>query len=338
VKHLNHITFVDALRGAPDRGWSCEDASAVLTGYGIGCDVIHVRSPADLEAQIAHSAPSLFWPLTFTFDGDPASSSIAMALSSLGRAYVGCDAATVALTSKLKFKAALAAAGVPTPHHLAIDAVDKAYGEFTYPAFLKADYSCDSDGVRYVRTASEFSAALGDLLPRFARGLYLESIAGSTEWTVACIMIGSHSVVASLGLRAKEASFIDTAAKADNSLLHISIPQPAERRELATFVQHIAERLKLTGYFRLDVLTTPLGSIMPIDLNLLPHLNNGVGHLSYMPMALMLETGCSYEEVLAAAIASSGGFTTAVKTGSELHRFVSASRLVRRAVQELRSL
>lgn len=326
MTYVDNIVFIDTVRGTPDRGWNCDDAMAVLDRHRISSRSIRVESASDLEGLVSASGTALYWPLSFTFDTNPASLTVASTLERLSRPYIGCNATSGLLTSKLRFKDALLNAGLPAPGYRTVRTGNEVEVA-RYPAFLKAEFSCDSLGVRLVRGATHAQIALQELSTTFHHGFYLEEVAGTAEWTVACIVLPTGCLTSSLRLEAVAADYIDAAAKTDNALLRLSVPQPHEARILSAFAADMTNRLGLSGYFRVDVFTRDAGPVMPIDLNLLPHLNCAPGHLSYLPTAFMLETGCSYDEVLAAVIATAIHEGCRPTPGSPLDQFLSSSRL-----------
>ena len=129
-------------------------------------------------------------------------------------------------------------------------------------------------------------------------------------------------------MKALNADYIDIYAKHHNDVLLLDSATCEEQSLLRTYATHMSERLLLSGYFRVDLILGDDGVPRAIDLNILPFLSGNPDRLSYLPMAFMKATGCSYEDVVGAVLSSSSEAESTIDRRSQLGEFAAASSLL----------
>lgn len=329
---LQSIVFIDSPRGTLDRGWDPSGVLRVLNETGVPTSRVLVASASELNREVQTGTGAIFWPLTYTFDGQPTGRTIVAELAALRAPFLTCNPDGAQLTSKLRFKHAVRSSRLSTPGWRELDMPADAEGWSRYPAFVKSEFSCGSAGVRIAYAGAEATKLADELGRTFGHRIFLEAAITGQEWSVACIVTEDFTMTAALSFTARSAEYIDAAAKADNSLIEFGLPSPDESQTLGAFARSLVARLGLSGYFRVDLLASDVGELQVIDLNILPCLESHMARLSYVPMAFMRNTACSYEDVLGAVIASADRGGRALAEHSPLEDLVQRSLLVRARV------
>lgn len=328
---FDSITFLDTIRGNPDRGWSPLDVQRVLDVSEIPFRTVFIRDSEQLVHLIETSTqPTAFWPLNYTFESEPSGLKLVEIIDGLNKPIIGCRSAAAAFTSKLIFKRALRSAGLSTPPWMewTSDNHGRAKSTMSLPLYAKAEYSCDSIAIHRITQLEEIEGCANDLGDRFRQTVFLEEEAGRREWTVACIVTTNRLLLAALSLTPKHASFIDFYSKHHNGALDIRLPSEDEHQRLSAFVEDMARKLPLSGYFRVDLVEGANGELSAIDMNVLPWLNADPVELSYLPMAFMSWGACSYSDVVGAIVSSAESSRGVMAPGSKLADFVQSSKLL----------
>ena len=167
------------------------------------------------------------------------------------------------------------------------------------PFFLKGEYSCDSFSVRLCSSADDWQSNLSHVLKSMQPGErpFLEE-AGGQEWTVAATADrGRALAMAVIEMGAMERPYIDYFSKHNNSEVFFKLPSRTDRRRLEAYTDAIISALRLSGYFRI-VIVSLAGDPAAIDINLLPCLNCPPLDVSYFPLAFAMDKGWSYAETI----------------------------------------
>ena len=316
------------MRGVPDRGWEPGDVVIELGRAGIDWDRALVADASHLEELVSSNPESVFWPLNYTFDGDPRSLLLSSVLEAIDAPFLGCNSDATRFTSKLQFTQALAAVGLRTAPKVPIDHPQRGLLS-AFPVFVKNEFSCNSEGVLRVDDAECLSLALRAMGQNHPdEQLYVEESYGDSEWTVAVVVVDGHPRTASMRLTPVESTYIDAQAKQRNDLIRFEAPDGTISAVLDHYVELAVAALELDGYFRVDVLLDNGEEPCAIDLNILPFLTGPGPSLSYLPMAFMM-AGASYSDVLGAVLASGCRRGSSIRPGSALHEYVHESRFLR---------
>lgn len=299
---MSRVIFVDTPRGKPDRGWLPDSVANILTHNHIPLSLHTVHTRRQLLELVARSSPAdVFWPLNYTYTEDPTGPYLTEALHDSQAPFIGAGPRATSLTSKLRFKRALSAAGLATPtwQHLSND--DRGPGFREGSVFIKAEYSCDSYGVRHCHTEDDLNRHHLELraLVHPKDNLFVESNGGPNEWTVAAIVGPRTLYAAPMGMKAETAPYVDSYAKHHNAALSFPHPDAHCASALEKFAREVTIALRLDGYFRIDIVSKGPEDLSAIDLNLLPALNEDPGEYSYFPMAFQQAYGWAYESTVA---------------------------------------
>jgi hypothetical protein len=326
TSEVDRIAFLDVERGVPDRGWGPNEVMSELATCGVVYDYTLLSSPSELLQLIGKNSRCLYWPLDFTFDKNPASNSLLKMLSDLDCPYIGCNPSGARSTSKIEFRDAMAGACIPVAQAVALYDQVQPGDQYNLPAYIKAEYSCDSAGVRRATTRTELVTAVADLR-RFDQRLFVEAEIPGREWTIGCIVVAGRLISAALQFEPLYSDFIDSYAKSHNDAIRFTVPSAVNHSYLRRFAARIVSGLGLTGYFRIDVMGEPPDGLRAIDLNVLPYLNSDPEHLSYLPMTFIRGEGCAYRDVIGAVIASAESESVRLAPQSPLHRLAMQSSL-----------
>lgn len=300
------IIFLDTRRGTPDRGWDPTSVRIVLRDLAVASRVEHLEDPSDLKRVASYYPDALYWPLNYTLDGHMEGVSVFEEIYNLGLRQVGIPYPSSRFTSKLALKRGLNEHRLRTPEWLELPPSGLAPGSTTSRCFVKTEFSSGSSGVRLAHTESEASRACESLRTRFNEQLFIEADIGSDEWTVACISTASGVTTAAISLRANDAEYIDQYAKSHNSAITMAAAPVKVAQQLDSYVSRVAQKLGLTGYFRLDVIIDSNGEANAIDLNVLPLLNADPAELSYVPAAFQIAKGWAYPRTVAEILRAAG--------------------------------
>jgi D-alanine-D-alanine ligase-like ATP-grasp enzyme len=296
------ILFVNSLQPEIDRGWKPDDVLHVLAQQGHTCVIANVETRRQLETLISPYDDPIVWPVCYTIGPEVDGLLLTAALEQMGILYVGASATSLALNSKLEFKAALAQkTPYQSPAYYRIESLQTfpthALG---YPAVLKTEFSCNSEGVCVIDNQNELKDKAREFTKRFGQRLLVEKWERQREFTVAYfppVDANTHSAAALEFHLMPGYRYIDARVKSDNSLLRFSKPEASVCHSLEDTATQIAKLLAIDGHFRMDFVANAKGQIFPIEVNFLPFLTRYPPHQSYFPLAFEV-AGRSYDNII----------------------------------------
>jgi biotin carboxylase len=189
------VMQLPAIQIAKDLGWTvaAADANAAAVGADRVDRFIHVdlKDLAGLEAAARELRASIGLDGVFTA-GTDFSASVAWVAERLGLPGIPYQTALRA-TNKLAMRAALAAAGVPSPRFVEAaagsDAVAAARG-LGFPLVVKPADSMGARGCRSVRDAAQLERAVADALPYSRSGkVIIEAYVDGPEFSIDAIVV-----------------------------------------------------------------------------------------------------------------------------------------------------
>jgi D-alanine-D-alanine ligase len=301
-----------AILGRPDEQDTIDTAIAiadVLRRAGHDARVVDIGADfAPLTALAADPRLAVF-NLVEAVGGDGARAHLPVELMDrLGMRYTGCSAAACALTiSKLGTKAALAAAGIPTPKWWA----DGATVPATTRVIVKSDTEHASLGLD-AGSVVEGGRAAGEIAwreLRFGGRFFAEEFIEGREFNVALIAENGAPLVLPIpeilfdALPAGRPRIVDYEAKwdPDSHAYHntprrfgVETREPALAAELGRLAVACWRAAGLSGYARVDFRVDEAGSPTVLEINANPCLAADAGFA-----ATAAEAGICYDDMIA---------------------------------------
>jgi D-alanine-D-alanine ligase-like ATP-grasp enzyme len=305
---IREIWFITSAQPAIDRGWDTADVDARLRTLGFVTKHVDMSSDEQVYSALSGRAASvLAWPVCYTIGGQVDGRLLAAILEELDVAFVGTCARGLVVSSKIALKEALERSTVRTPRYQIVDAETITHIPFQTPYVMKCEYSCDSRGVRVIRSPAEARTVWLTLSDRYGQRIIAEEWRRSREYTVCYIPGAVRPIVGSLEfILAGDRLIVDEAAKCDNRLIRFAGPDRKTNARLASSVCRLAADLKIDGHFRADFLQDASGALYVIDINFLPEMHFSEHCLSYFPMALRATLGMDPEGVVCALLGAAG--------------------------------
>lgn len=297
------IVFVRTTITGLDRGWDPSDVARLLADCGAKTDVCTIDTPEELLESTSRSPNSLFWPCCYNLSRDASRKFLSKRLSDLGVAYVGASPDSLVFTSKIRLKEAIdSIPQVKTPSYVVL-------GEhpgnplmmrpLDFPAMLKTEYSCNSEGVRKVGSYQEMESVADELWRLYGQRIFFEAWERKVEFTTAFISKTQSFPQRIAPVRMNilsGASFIDVETKASSHLVGIKRPGDEDLASVRRSVEALTTALSIDGYCRIDLVQNDGRELFVIDINFLPYLSLAPERKSYFPNAL-LTTECVPFEV-----------------------------------------
>jgi len=296
------ILFINSIQPEIDRGWKPDDVVQTLAEKGHTCVIANIGTRRELECLISRYENPIVWPVCYTIGPEVDGLLLADALDQMGIVYVGAGATSLVLNSKLEFKAAVAQkTPFQSPTYYRIESVQTlSTHALGYPAVLKTEFSCNSEGVTVVDSLDELRDKANEFAKRFRQRLFVEKWERQREFTVAYLPpvdVDTRSAAALELHLAPGYLYVDARVKNDNSLLRFSKPEASVRCILEDTTTQIAKLLSISGHFRMDFVANTGGEIFPIEVNFLPFLTRYPPHQSYFPLAFEL-ADWSYDKMV----------------------------------------
>ncbi len=293
------LVEVDAVRRALDR---------------LGYRTVVVELSLDLRRtarRLVRAAPGAVFNLVDSVEGSERLQHLGPALlDSLGIPYTGTRTEGIVLANhKLRAKALMASAGIPTPPWLPLQATEMA--SFPPPYIVKSIWENGSVGISdaaVVREAGRSTAELAALLDRPAAELFAEAFVDGREFNVS-LLAGVEEVevlpVAEMtfqGYAAGKPRIVGYAAKWEEGTFEFGhtvrrFDLPGEDAPLLERLRELAlacwRALELRGHARVDFRVSADGEPWVLEANANPCLSPGAGY-----MAAAARAGLSPEEVV----------------------------------------
>ena len=298
---MANILFVNSIQPRIDRGWKPDDMLQALAQKGHSCVIATVETAAELRDLVSQYEHPIVWPVCYTIGPKVEGLLLAAVLAEMGIDYVGASAPALALNSKLVFKTALSGkTPYNSPAYYKIESLKVLpIHSLGYPAVLKTEFSCNSEGVAVIDDYADLADKAGEFTERFRQRLFVERWERQREFTVAYLPpsgVGTPSAAALEIHLTPGYRYLDARVKSDNSLLRFSRPENPIRSVLEKATLEIAKLLKIDGHFRLDFVVNATGAVFPIEINFLPFLTRRAPNQSYFPLAFEL-AGRSYDYI-----------------------------------------
>lgn len=281
------IVFISSKQPAIDRGWDTQDVKIWLSENGTNCFEQEICSIDDIRELSTLHPSATFWPTGYTVGPDYHSPLLVSQFERLGLPFIGASSRSLQFSSKLKFKGEIdKQPGLNTPAYVPIFPGTRRNIPFGYPAVLKSEYSCNSEGVSRVENQKQLDTQIEEFSQRLSQALFVEKWERRTEFTVATICTAAGPECAAIELIPREnRKYIDSELKHDNALIEFRTPDEETEQRLHDIAHRIVRWLSLDGYFRIDIVQNDVGRLFPIEINFLPFLTLRQKQLSYFPMA-----------------------------------------------------
>lgn len=304
---VKKIVFLASTQPSIDRGWIITDAEKALRSIGYATSQVTIDSEDDIGKIKELEVGTVVWPNCFTIGPDPSSKLISEVLEELGVPFIGPSSRIAPLSSKLTFKSAVNAVGTfKTPEHILVDNDRLGVSEVKFPAMLKTEYSCNSEGVALIRSQENLNNKILNFRQIFSQRVFLERRLQGTEYTISFLPSTSESTALASALQMtvlSEAGYIDYEAKKDDTLIRLERPSPKVSDQLEEEVCRLNSALRIDCPFRVDVIVEN-DEIYFIELNLLPYLNHNQTAHSYFPMSVSKKAGMTYNSLISRVVAT----------------------------------
>jgi D-alanine-D-alanine ligase-like ATP-grasp enzyme len=294
---IDTIVFIHSDQPLIDRGWTTGSVEHELRRLGLAMQHVKADDQKSLSDRLAELAShSLVWPVSYTIGSDVDGPLLVDFLDSLGVPYIGPNAASLVLNSKIVFKQRLLAAGFRTPAYQLLDLEsDLSVGP---PCVLKTEFTCNSQGVTLIADVLQLEPIANDFR-KYEQRLFVESWERQTEYTIAYLPTPRDSLVAVMEMiPLKGHWYVDREVKADNMYVRFETPDAKIYDALSELTKRLVGSFDIDGHFRLDIIENDLGELFVIDINFLPGMNNDSGQRSYFPVALELTYGLNFHTVV----------------------------------------
>lgn len=283
---------IAVLLGGPsaEREVSLRSGAAVAAALrGLG-HVVHEVDPIPGGLRLPPETDVVFLALHGTYGEDGA---VQAELEALGLPYTGCgiESSRIAF-DKVLAKERMLAAGVPTPPYRVLRSADEAWpgGDWICPVVLKPAREGSSVGLQFVDTPAAFSGALGASL-RHGTEILMEPRILGRETTVG-ILDGAPLPV--VEVRPKSGAY-DYRNKYTPGCTDYHCPADFPRETTLRIQEAALGAFRAVGardYARVDVMVTPEGVPMVLEVNTLP----GMTETSLLPKAAAA-AGISFAEL-----------------------------------------
>ena len=297
------VIFVQSEQPVIYRGWIPDDAINELNNLGVGTESVFISSIQDLRSKITSPSQTLIWPVCYTIGPDPNGPLLTAILDEYNIPYVGLNAATLQYSSKLRFKDAVDnRTTYASPRYgLYSDQTHSFAVDVPFPAVVKTEYSCNSEGVWLASDRSEAEELARAARLHTGQVVFLEQWERYREYTIGYIPACGDAppLAAAMTMTLVDGRpYLDREAKNDNTLLHFDRPDADVATALEEMTISVAKSLALDGHFRMDVVANSQGKAFPIELNLLPYLTRNAPNQSYFPLAFELAGTLDYRGIV----------------------------------------
>lgn len=297
---IEAVAFIHSDQGAIDRGWDTTSVSRVLLELGLRTSAIYSSDEKSLRRGLADASPNvLAWPACYTVGQDVAGPLLVDVLEALHIPYVGPSSQSLFLNSKIELNNALGHTDFTIPEYELLDGEAVRTLGLQFPCMFKTEFTCNSEGVRYVHTAEDAERVFRELERAYSQRIIAEAWERATEYTIAYLPARQTAFVAAIEMTTRTGKqFVDREAKRDNRYLKFRVPGSPTHELLVEQARQLAARFNIDGHFRLDVVENDSGDLFIIDLNFLPGMNDTKGQWSYFPLALHLDRGLAFREIV----------------------------------------
>jgi D-alanine-D-alanine ligase-like ATP-grasp enzyme len=285
------IVFVGTKIIDINRGWEPIDVRKFLESQGVQCHYMIANQISELEDIISTYPNAIYWPVCYNLSNDSSKTSIMKIFESHNLKFVGAGSRAIDFSSKINFKNAVSNINeISTPHFELVNSVTPTLPKnIEFPAMLKTEFSCNSEGVRKVYDKNSFFNANEELRNLYNQSHFVEKWEREKEYTVAYIPASStrKMQIAPVYLKVlNEAEYIDIPTKANNSLVKVDAISDEDFQDLIDMTTAITTKLNIDGHCRIDYIRNKTGELFVIELNFQPFMayHNGI---SYFPNALI---------------------------------------------------
>jgi D-alanine-D-alanine ligase-like ATP-grasp enzyme len=294
------IIFIGTKIIGIDRGWEPIDVRNLLEEQGIKCYFKIANNITEMEDIISKFPNSLYWPVCYNLFNDPAKISIMKIFESHNLKFVGAGSQAIKYSSKINFKNAVKDVNeISTPQYELINSFEPTFPEnISFPAMLKTEFSCNSEGVRKVSDLTSFLTANIELKSLFNQSHFIESWERHKEYTVAFIPETKTRKMQIAPVQLKiinDAEYIDIPTKANNSLVKLETINKQDCQDILDMTVAITKILNIDGHCRIDYIRNESGKLFAIELNFQPFMGYPE-KISYFPSALIKVRNLEYEE------------------------------------------
>lgn len=296
------VVFIKSAAVGIDRGWDPTDVRHVLVNAGIENYVIEAQVPADIMGAVERLPDAIFWPACYTLCRDPVQSLVTKQLEELHVKYAGASSKSLGFSSKIAFKErAIGIPGVRTPAYQEIRQGNGAIFplEISFPAMLKTEYSCNSEGVRRLDSKRDFYRSNIELLRKYGQRHYVEKWERSREYTVAVLpkTIKRDCVIAPIGMEIQNNSiYIDADVKSKSPLVRVFALDNNESSELMEMTSALVNGMSIDGHCRIDFIRNEVGMLFVIEANFQPFMSFQTHTRSYFPNAFILTKNLGFAD------------------------------------------
>lgn len=294
------IIFIGTKIIGIDRGWEPVDVINLLENQGIKCCFTIANHLTELEDIISNFPDALYWPVCYNLFNDPAKTSVMKIFENHNLKFVGAGSEAIKYSSKINFKNAVKNVNeISTPKYELINSDEPTFPEnISFPAMLKTEFSCNSEGVRKIHDLNSFLRANVELKSLYNQSHFVENWERHKEYTVAFIPETKtrKMQIASVQMKViNDAEYIDIPTKANNSLVKLETISKEDCQDLLEMTVSITRKLKIDGHCRIDYIRNELGKLFAIELNFQPFMAYPK-EISYFPNALIKARNLEYEK------------------------------------------
>lgn len=300
ILNSRSVVFIGTNTIGIDRGWQPIDVRKLLEAVGVQCHFKIANRITELEAIISKYPNALYWPVCYNLSYDSSRTSIMELFENNNLQYVGVDSRAVHYSSKINFKNAIRQfPEISTPDFELIDSTEPVFPKnLCFPAMLKTEFSCNSEGVRLVKDLTAFFNANAELRNLYHQRHFVESWEREAEYTVAYIPATKTKKVKIAPVNLKvvnDAEYIDIPTKANNSLVKVETVSDENFRDLMKMTIAITSGLNIDGHCRIDFIQNKSGKLFAIELNFQPFMSYPK-KVSYFPNALIKVVSLSFKD------------------------------------------